>query len=101
VIVYRIIQEALANVRKHARARRVAAHLESSDGGYRVRVSDDGRGFSAEQLARAIPGNFGLTSMRERAEMAGGWWRVGGRPGGGTEVEFWVPEPGEGAAVAS
>jgi signal transduction histidine kinase len=95
VIVYRIIQEALANVRKHARARRVAVHLESSEGGCRVRVSDDGRGFSAEQLARAIPGHIGLTAMRERAEMAGGWWRVASRPGSGTDVEFWVPESQE------
>jgi signal transduction histidine kinase len=102
VVVYRIIQEALANVRKHARAGRVEVHLESSDGGYRVRVSDDGRGFSAEQLARAIPGHIGLTAMRERAEMAGGWWRLDSRPGSGTEVEFWVPEAAqEDEAVAS
>ncbi|MEV4085160.1 hypothetical protein AB0J43_33335 [Nonomuraea fuscirosea] len=36
-------------------------------------------------------GHFGLAEMRERAEAAGGWWSIGGRPGGGTTVEFWVP----------
>jgi signal transduction histidine kinase len=92
LILYRIAQEAFANARKHAEAGRLEVELESSDGGYLVRVRDDGRGFSPDDLPRARPGHLGFTAMRERAEMAAGWWRVKSSPNAGTTVEFWVPD---------
>lgn len=91
VILYRIAQETLANVRKHARARRVEVFLGEQDGGFLVRISDDGEGFSPQEAITAVPGHLGLTAMRERAEMAGGWCRVRSIPRGGTTVEFWLP----------
>ena len=89
VVCYRIVQEALVNVRKHARASRTAVVLDTVDGGTRVRVEDDGVGMSA----RPSPprGHMGLDAMRERAELAGGWLRITSPNGSGTVVEFWVP----------
>jgi signal transduction histidine kinase len=91
VIVYRIAQEALVNVRKHARASNVDVLLDEREGGVFVTIQDDGRGFEAEVANVGIPGHLGLTAMRERAEMAGGWFKIDTRPGGGTSVQFWVP----------
>jgi signal transduction histidine kinase len=93
VIAYRIVQEALANVRGHARARRVVIRLEEADGGALARVSDDGVGFAAELAERRrSPGHPGLISMREQAA-AGGWCRVASAPARGTTVELWLPLP--------
>lgn len=89
--LYRIAQEALTNVRKHAEARRVDVRLESREGGVFVRIYDDGRGFGTPGEPISGPGHLGLSAMRERAEMADGWWRMGSRPGEGTTVEFWLP----------
>ncbi|MEV4474079.1 PAS domain S-box protein [Nonomuraea sp. NPDC049504] len=88
--VYRICQEALTNVRRHAAARHVTVMLRSLGAGVHVRVRDDGAGLSP---AATEPGHFGLIEMRERAETAGGWWTILGPPGAGTTVEFWIPTP--------
>ncbi len=90
LILYRIAQEALANVRKHAKASRVEVTVEEQGDGYGVRVADDGVGIGPHQLTTAL-GHIGLASIRERAEMAGGWCRVHSTPGSGTVVEFWIP----------
>jgi len=90
IILYRIAQEALANVRKHAMATKVEVLLEEQDAGYLVRVHDNGVGFNSEER-RAARGHVGLSSMRERAEMAGGRCEVVSVSGGGTSVEIWVP----------
>jgi PAS domain S-box-containing protein len=88
-ILYRIAQEALTNVLKHAGAKRVIVSLAGSDGGTVISVADDGCGFSPEDST--VPGHVGLASMRERAELSGGWWRVQSQPDRGTTVEFFVP----------
>jgi signal transduction histidine kinase len=94
VLAYRIVQEALANVRAHAKASRVAIRLEEADGGVLVRVSDDGLGFLPGVVERQQRrGHLGLVSMREQAAMAGGWCRVSSAPGMGTTVELWLPLP--------
>jgi PAS domain S-box-containing protein len=93
VVAYRIIQEALANVRAHAHASRVAVRLEEVDGGVLARVSDDGVGFLPGLAERRPAGHLGLISMREQATMAGGWCRVASAPGMGTTVEMWIPRP--------
>lgn len=87
--VVRIIQEALTNVRKHAGA--TAATVAVSAGAHHVEcvVSDDGIGFDT---ASALAGDgFGLTSMRERADSAGGRLVLDSAPGGGTRVSVQVP----------
>jgi signal transduction histidine kinase len=86
---YRIVQEALTNVRKHAGASRVLVELGERDGGMATVVTDDGVGFRAgAEPTRPRAGHIGLQSMRERAEALGGWWRIESRPEGGTRMEF-------------
>jgi signal transduction histidine kinase len=89
-ILYRIVQELLANVRTHAQAENATVLLEERDYGYRVIVSDDGVGFAPEEL-EPVPGHLGLAAMQERASLAGGWLRIDSAPGEGTTVEFWIP----------
>jgi signal transduction histidine kinase len=88
---YRIIQEALANVRKHAGATNVEIVVESREGGIGVDVTDDGGGFVPDDTALARPGHIGLASMRERAELAGGRLEIRSAQGSGTRVSFWLP----------
>ncbi len=95
--LFRIAQEALANIRKHAEARRVGVLLESVDDGVLIRVTDDGKGFDVTLLHRPAPGHLGLSSLLERAQLAGGWGRVDTRPGAGTSVECWLPRYESGA----
>jgi len=87
---FRIVQEALANVRKHAAARHAWVRIEDRDGGVRILVEDDGVGIAPEQLQPA-PGHLGLRSMRERASLCDGRVEVGPRVEGGTRVEIWLP----------
>lgn len=91
-VLYRIAQEALANVRKHARATAIQVTLAAREGGALLRIRDDGVGFDLDTVDEERPGHLGLVSMRERAEMAGGWFRMAGSEGGGTTVEAWLPE---------
>jgi signal transduction histidine kinase len=87
VIAYRIAQEAITNVVRHAQAASVEVALGARERGVHVTVRDDGRGVQQAPSARS----FGLAAMRERAESAGGWWRIDSAPGAGTTVEFWLP----------
>jgi len=89
-IALKNIGEALNNVEKHARATRVTVVAQTVDGGLRVAVSDDGTGFVVAESVR-VPGHIGLVAMRERAQLAGGWYRIQSEPGTGTRIEFWVP----------
>jgi PAS domain S-box-containing protein len=95
VIAYRIAQEALGNVRKHARARRVECAVSAVDDGILTRIADDGVGFGDDR-SRPAAGHLGLVSMRERAEMAGGWFRITSSRGNGCVVEYWIPDSKEG-----
>jgi len=90
-LTYRIAREALSNARKHARAKNVTVLLVPWEGGVKVRIDDDGVGFDAGGAEEVLPGHLGLSDMRERAEMAGGWLTFGSAPGRGTTVEFWTP----------
>jgi signal transduction histidine kinase len=100
VIAYRIAQEALINVRKHAHARHVECHVSSIDGGILVKIADDGAGMPVGG-AQPAAGHLGLAAMRERAELAGGWLRLTSSAGQGTVVEFWVAELAEALSEAA
>jgi PAS domain S-box-containing protein len=100
VIAYRIAQEALANVRKHARAQRVECAVSAVDDGILTRIADDGVGFDGSRNG-SVPGHLGLVAMRERAEMAGGWFRITSSAGHGCVVEYWIPDAREGVTNAA
>lgn len=90
--LYRITQEALNNIVKHAQARRVEIQLALDSGQARLSVTDDGRGFSSERSAPADRnGGIGLKTMRERAEALRGTLRTISAPGRGTTVEVSLP----------
>jgi signal transduction histidine kinase len=86
----RIAKEALFNARAHSHASKVSIRVESSEGGVEIAICDNGVGVDPESV-RSRPGHRGLATMRDRAEIAGGWWRVEGSPGSGTTVRFWLP----------
>jgi two-component system NarL family sensor kinase len=89
--LYRIAQEALANVRRHAQASAVEIDLRVVDGQARLTIGDDGRGFSPDE-APAEPGHgFGLIGIQERARLLNGTMRISSCPGEGAQVEVSVP----------
>jgi signal transduction histidine kinase len=88
--VYRVGQEALTNVRKHAGAERVELHLGYEPGGVRLVVEDFAAPGAAPPDSGSDGGGYGLTGMRERAELLGG--TLAAAPTGrGFRVELWVP----------
>ncbi len=89
----RIVQEALANVRKHAHARHVEIDLRLRDHTLLVTIGDDGVGFNPAELGRSEFPRFGLATMRERAESIGAKLEVGAAAGGGTLIKVELPVP--------
>ena len=92
VTIFRVVQESLNNVQKHADASQVEVTLLANESGLEAAVKDNGRGFDPSSVApgRLGPG-MGLLSMRERAEMLGGSLSVGSSPGSGCEVLLHIP----------
>lgn len=91
--LFRILQEALSNVEKHAHARRVEVVLRLYPGQAIVLVSDDGTGFDPEATPTHLDqvNGLGLSGMRERTELLGGYFRLVTTPGQGTTVEVSIP----------
>jgi two-component system sensor histidine kinase DegS len=87
IVLYRIAQESLQNAYKYARDAPIAIRLAQASDTIRLVVRDEGPGFDPREVARrAGRTNWGLTSMRERAELIGAEFTVASRPGQGTEV---------------
>jgi two-component system, NarL family, sensor kinase len=91
-LVYRVAREALRNVAAHAQASRVRVELTAPDGGRRLTVTDDGRGFSpSEREQRTGEGHLGLSLLEGLAAQAGGRLEIRSKPGEGTSVELNLP----------
>jgi two-component system sensor histidine kinase UhpB len=90
--LYRIAQEALANIVRHAGARSVQVTLRTAGGDAHLEVVDDGAGFDPE--AARGSGGLGLSSFDERARLLGGRCSIASNPGAGTRIEVAVPMPG-------
>ncbi len=89
--VFRIVQEALTNVARHASASQVEVRIDEQDDGIRLVVHDNGQGFDvASRTSR-----FGLLGIRERVTMLGGRLEIDSVPGQGTRIEGWLPRPKE------
>lgn len=91
--VYRIVQEALSNVRQHAQASHARVEMRFSDSDLTAAVQDDGLGFKPPEIPGALArqGHFGLAGMRERALLVGGHLSVESSPGRGTRVSICIP----------
>jgi signal transduction histidine kinase len=92
--LFRIVQEALTNIAKHAHAASVAVRLHATRQYVSVKITDDGRGIRATD--RAKPGSFGLRGMAERARALGGTLNLSHAPGGGTVVAIRIHRAGPG-----
>jgi signal transduction histidine kinase len=88
VALYRICQEALTNVARHAKARRVTVRLVATPRQVQLTIEDDGLGFDASDTAED---RHGLVGMNERARMLGGALDLSTSPGAGTRVRVTVP----------
>ena len=88
--LYRIVQEALNNIHKHAKAARVEILLEERDGDIVLVIVDDGRGFSLKSKRNRLKG-LGLTGMSERASLIGGTLEFETAPGKGTTIHVRLP----------
>jgi two-component system sensor histidine kinase DegS len=92
IVLYRIVQEALQNVHKYARGAHVLVRMQRHNDRLQLAIRDDGPGFDPHEVARrAGRSNWGLTSMRERAELIGARFSVASSPGHGTEVTVILP----------
>ena len=93
VVIYRVVQEALSNVAKHARAHDVEVELNRDDQSLSVYIADDGTGFDPTALAPSRDGGLGLFGMRERLALVGGTLVIDTRLGHGTRLRARIPIP--------
>jgi signal transduction histidine kinase len=96
LVLFRIVQESLNNVVKHARATRVKVTVSQTDGEIVLRVADNGKSFLTEKDETMPRQRLGLLGMRERVKLVNGKFNVRGQPGKGTTVQVRIPlKPGE------
>jgi len=93
--IFRIVQESLTNVIRHAQARTVAVHLIFEGSDVHLSVWDDGRGFDVDEALAGAGGRaaWGLLGIQERAALIGGTAAIVSRPGEGTTVTIFIPRP--------
>ena len=96
-VLFRVAQEALTNVSRHAHASRVEVSIQKLAGLICMKIKDDGKSFEVERMLRSRGGkHLGLLGMRERLEMVGGCFEVESAPSKGTTITALIP-PGNGA----
>jgi signal transduction histidine kinase len=98
VALYRLVQEAVANVIKHSYARQCTVSLTGSNGAVETVVEDDGRGFDPDKISRAGEEHLGIVGMQERVRSLGGQFAIDSQPGGGTRVHIRIPLTSGGAS---
>ena len=89
--LYRMAQEALTNVARHARASQVSIILDWRQGQVQLVIEDDGRGFDPQAVEYTTGGGMGLRGMRERITLHGGSFKVESHPGRGTALFARIP----------
>ncbi|HET8629058.1 MAG TPA: sensor histidine kinase [Thermomicrobiales bacterium] len=103
IALFRIVQESLQNIQKHARATLVAIRLEVGEAALRLTIADNGRGFVAQQIEVTTVSGVGLRGMAERAAAVGGELQVESQPGAGATIRLMLPRgagaPGAAAAT--
>jgi len=96
IAIFRIFQECLTNVARHAEAKSVRVSLRGEDGNLLLTIQDDGVGFAESSVSNST-GSLGLLGMKERAQACGGDVQISSSPGNGTTVSVFVPLEKEGA----
>ncbi len=90
--MFRLVQECLGNIQRHAEASEVEVRLQTTGNWLEVTVGDDGRGFDAAEVASdATKQGMGLINMRERAEILNARLSVESRPGNGCHIRLSIP----------
>jgi two-component system sensor histidine kinase UhpB len=93
IVLFRIAQEALTNIAKHAKASNVTMNFEIKGGRQQLVITDDGAGFDAGELSKyKEQTSWGLVTMSERAQSIGGSFSIESRLGGGTKIVVEVPK---------
>lgn len=87
--LYRLVQEALHNIGRHARAKQVEIEMSRKGGKIRLLIQDDGAGFSRKPV---LPRSFGIVGMRERVRCLNGTFRIRSRTGRGTRIEVYIAD---------
>lgn len=91
IIIFRIIQEALANIVKHAEAKNIEIALLYKQGKVHLKITDDGKGFDPKQHGKSNNKTLGLSVMRERAKLTGGTLQMKSALGHGTQIRLSIP----------
>jgi signal transduction histidine kinase len=91
--LFRVCQEAMSNIWRHAHAESVLIQLSEGEGVIRIEIEDDGRGFEPENVSHAERRHFGLMGIEERVEILGGKVKIESAPGQGTRIRLEVPLP--------
>jgi signal transduction histidine kinase len=92
-VLFRIVQEALTNVMRHAEATRVHVSLRIDDRSLALQIDDNGRGISKVEIT--CPSSLGIAGMTERVNRLGGMFRIGPGPRAGTRLEVFLPLEGD------
>jgi signal transduction histidine kinase len=93
--LFRVCQEAMSNIARHAQAESVLIQIAEADGVLRIEIEDDGKGFDPGNVSHADRRHFGLMGIEERVEILGGEVSIDSAPGQGTRVHLEVPLPKE------
>jgi signal transduction histidine kinase len=93
--LFRVCQEAMSNIARHAHAESVLIQLSEEEGEIRIEIEDDGRGFEPDNVSHAERRHFGLMGIEERVEILGGKVVIDSAPGQGTRIRLAVPLPRE------
>lgn len=91
VTVYRVIQEALMNALKYSAAEKIVLNMDSSEEAFHIVISDNGKGFSLEQVIKHKDRHFGISVMKERVYLLNGDISIETEPGRGTEIKIEIP----------
>lgn len=98
IALFRILQEALTNARKHAGVNKMSVHLEERDQHIALTIEDQGRGFEIEKVLQSQKESYGIIGMRERTELLNGKMEIVSSPGAGTQIRVEVPTGGDGGS---
>ena len=92
-VIYRVVQESLTNIVRHAKASRVTITISKSEHGARLRISDNGQSFSVKKVLNSSnPSRLGIVGMKERVEMVGGSFAISSSPNRGTTILVEIPK---------